>query len=375
MRVLIVPDTFKGTLIASDVCAAIAKGWKSARVGDQLDLLPMSDGGDGFGRAMSQLLKARMRSVRTLNAAHQPITAQWWWEPRQKTAIIESARVNGLALLPSKKFHPFQLDTFGLGRVLEDAARNGAKRCVIGIGGSATNDAGFGLARALGWKFLDGSGCELEQWWQLSQLVRVVPPGRAFKLPITVAVDVTNPLLGARGCSRIYGPQKGLRPQDMAFAEKNLRRLKVVLEQQLNLALATKPGAGAAGGLGFGLMAFAGASARSGFDMFAEAAHLEERIGQSDLVITGEGSVDRQTFMGKGAGRVARLCRKLKVPCVAFAGVVNAPRKEVKLFSSTFALTEITTSERAKKRPVYYLEKLSTMVAYNLTGRNEALGG
>jgi glycerate kinase len=200
-----------------------------------------------------------------------------------------------------------------------------------------------------------------------------VPPAKIFKLPITVAVDVTNPLLGARGCSRIYGPQKGLRPQDMDFAEKNLRCLKEVLEQQLNLALATTPGAGAAGGLGFGLMAFAGAEGWSGFDVFAEAAHLEERICRSDLVITGEGAVDHQTFMGKGAGRVALLCRKLKVPCIALAGVVKAQRKEAKLFSSTFALTEITASERAKKRPAHYLEKLSAIVARNVTGGNEAL--
>ena len=322
----------------------------------------MSDGGDGFGHAMSLLLKARVHSVRTLNAAHQPITAQWWWEPKQKMAIVEAARVNGLALLPPKKFHPFQLDTFGLGRVFEEVVRSGARRCIIGIGGSATNDAGFGLARALGWKFLDRSGCELEQWWQLSQLVRV-EPGHGCTLPITVAVDVTNPLLGDRGCSRIYGPQKGLRPQDMAFAEKNLRRLKVVLEQQLNLALATKPGAGAAGGLGFGLMAFAGAKARSGFEVFAEAAQLDKRISGSDLVITGEGAMDRQTFMGKGVGRVARLCKKLKIPCIALAGVVNKEGNDAKLFSSTSALIEITTVERAKKRPAHYLEKLSALIA------------
>lgn len=363
MRILVVPDTFKGTLAATDACVAIAKGWRSVRAGDQLESLPMSDGGDGFGYAMSQLLKARVRSVRTLNAAHQPITAQWWWEPKEKMAIIEAARVNGLALLLPKKFHPFQLDTFGLGRIFEEAVKRGAMHCLIGIGGSATNDGGFGLARALGWKFLDNGGRELEQWWQLRQLARVVPPGKAFKLPITVAVDVANPLLGARGCSRVYGPQKGLRPQDMAFSEQNLRRLKVVLESQLKLALATTPGAGAAGGLGFGLMAFAGAKARSGFEVFAEAAHLEERIARSDLVITGEGSVDRQTFMGKGAGRVALLCKKLKVPCIALAGGVKAQEKDARLFSRTFALTEITTLERAKKRPAHYLEKLSAMAA------------
>jgi glycerate kinase len=369
MRVLIVPDKFKGTLAASDVCAAIARGWKSVRPWDELELLPMSDGGDGFGEAMGRLLKARVRPVRTMDAAHRPLTANWWWEPKQKLAIIEAARVNGLAVLPPNKFHPFQLDTFGLGRVLEEAVRNRAERCVFGLGGSATNDGGFGLARALGWKFFDRDGRELEQWWQLGRLVRVTPPAHAFMLPITVAVDVSNPLLGARGCSRVYGPQKGLSTGDVAFAERCLRRLKIVLEQQLNIRQATAPGAGAAGGLGFGLMAFAGAHAQSGFDLFAEAAHLEERIRSSDLVITGEGAVDRQTFMGKGVGQVALLCKKLNVPCNALAGMVNAPAKGTRLFSSTSALTDITALARAKKRAAYHLEKLSAMVARSASDR------
>jgi glycerate kinase len=268
-------------------------------------------------------------------------------------------------MLPAGKFHPFQLDTFGLGRVLQAALRTGAERCVMGIGGSATNDAGFGLARALGWKFLDRTGRELDQWWQLSRLVHVTPPGNSFTLPVTVAVDVSNPLLGARGCSRIYGPQKGLQPHDMAFAEKCLRRLSVVLEQQLNIAPAKIPGAGAAGGLGFGLMAFAGAKPRSGFEVFAQAAHLQERIRNSDLVITGEGGLDGQTFMGKGVGRVALLCNKLGVPCMALAGAANARAKDARLFSSMYSLIDIASMEQAKKRTAYYLEKLSTMVARN----------
>jgi len=363
LRVLIMPDKFKGTLAAAGVCAAIARGWKSVRPQDELELLPMSDGGDGFGEAMSQLLKARVRSVRTLDAAHRPITANWWWVPKQKLAIIEAARVNGLALLPPKKFHPFQLDTFGLGRLLQEAVKSGAKSCVVGIGGSATNDGGFGLARSLGWKFFDRGGRELEQWWQLSHLARVIPPGSPLTLPITVAVDVSNPLLGTRGCSRVYGPQKGLRAEDMAFAEKCLRRLGFVLEKQMNLSLATVPGAGAAGGLGFGLMAFAGAQARSGFDLFANAADLEKRIRKSDLVITGEGAVDRQTFMGKGVGQVALLCKKLGVPCMALAGATNARAKDARLFSSMFSLIDITPMEQAKRRPAYHLEKLGALAA------------
>jgi glycerate 2-kinase len=363
MRVLIVPDKFKGTLNAAGVCAAIARGWKSVRPADDLELLPMSDGGDGFGEAMGRLLKARVRSVKTVNAAHRPITAQWWWKPERKLAIIEAARVNGLALMPPGKFHPFQLDTFGLGRVIEAAVKAGTRTCLIGVGGSATNDGGFGLARALGWKFYDVAGRELDEWWQLDVLSRATPPRHAFELPMTVAVDVANPLLGICGCSRVYGPQKGLRAQDMAFAERCLRRLKSVLEQQLKISCATIPGAGAAGGMGFGLMAFARAKAKTGFEIFAEAADLEEHIRDADLVITGEGAIDRQTFMGKGVGQVALLCKKFEVPCLAIAGILDAPAQALRLFSHTAALTEMTTVEQAKARTAFYLEKAVAVAA------------
>ena len=365
LRLLIVPDKFKGTLSAQNVAAAIAKGWKSARPHDHLDLLPMSDGGDGFGPILSHLLGARSRTIKTVNAARQPITAQWWFAPRQKLALIESARVIGLALLPAKKFHPFQLDTFGLGRVLHSAARSGATRCIIGIGGSATNDAGFGLARALGWKFLDSHGRELAHWPQLLQLHRILPPVNRLKLRLTVAVDVTNPLLGARGCSRIYGPQKGLRPADIPLAEKCLRRLGQILKQQHHLDFAQTPGAGAAGGLGFGLMTFAGARPEAGFEVFSQAARLPERIRQSDLVITGEGALDTQTHMGKGVGQLARLCQKLKVPCVALAGDIRTPNAQ-KLFWKTRALTDLADLKTAIRQPRRCLEQLAKSLAAEL---------
>jgi len=363
LRVLIVPDKFKGTLAAAAAAAALARGWRSVRAWDELDLLPMSDGGDGFGEVMGRLLRARVRTVRTLDAAHRPVTAPWWWVPGQKLAVIEAARVVGLAGLPPQKFHPFQLDTFGLGRVLRAAVRAGARHCVLGLGGSATNDGGFGLARALGWKFWDDRGAELDQWWQLCRLARVTPPAGAPDLQVTAAVDVANPLLGARGASRVYGPQKGLRPDDWPFAESCLRRLAAVLARQLNIVCARTPGAGAAGGLGFGLMAFAGARTEPGFEIFARAARLEERIREADWVLTGEGAVDEQTFMGKGVGRVARLCARWRVPCAVLAGVVNVPPKHGKIFARMAALTEIATLAEAKARPRYYLEQLGAQAA------------
>jgi glycerate kinase len=363
LRILIVPDKFKGSLTARQAADAIARGWHEARPEDSLDLLPMSDGGDGFGDVLSSLLDARTRRVRTLDAAHRPLRCAWWWRARTKTAIVESANVIGLAMLPRAKFHPFQLDTFGLGKVLRAAEKAGAVDCVIGIGGSATNDGGFGLARALGWQFFGHDGRRLHQWWQLAQLSGLRPPSAPLNLRVIVAVDVRNPLLGPSGCSRIYGPQKGLRPDDLYLTEKGLARLASVLQERHHIEGADLPGAGAAGGLGFGLRAFAGARIESGFDLFARYARLEKRIRAADVAITGEGAMDEQTRMGKGVGQIARLCARGGVPCVGLAGVVDKPLKESRVFAHTRALTEITTLPQAQRHAARGLERLSEETA------------
>lgn len=363
LRILIVPDKFKGTLTARQAALAIARGWRKARPEDALDLLPMSDGGDGFGEVLSGLLAAERRSVTTLDAAHRARRCLWWWQADTKTAIMESAKVNGLAMLAGQGFHPFKLDTFGLGKVVQAAERAGASEGVIGVGGSATNDGGFGLARALGWQFLGREGQALEEWWQLCALSEIHAPLAPLKVRLTVAVDVGNPLLGPSGCSRIYGPQKGLRPQDFDLTEKCLARLASVLQEQHGLGGAGVAGAGAAGGLGFGLTAFAGARLESGFDLFARHARLERRIRAADAVITGEGAMDEQTRMGKGVGQIAHWCARCGVPCIGMAGVVEASVQESRLFAQTRALTEMADLPRAQRLAARCLAELSEATA------------
>src|SRR5687768_3453155 len=198
MRVLVIPDKFKGTLRADEAARAIAAGWREARPGDELELLPMSDGGDGFGEIVGALLKAEKRSYATINAAHESIDAAWWWSEESRTALVESANVIGLAMLPPGRFHPFELDTVGLGQLLLHISQNhpGA-RVIIGIGGSATNDGGFGLGRGLGFRFLDVTNFCLDRWVSLDQLLRIEPPdARRDFTEVTIACDVQNPLLG-----------------------------------------------------------------------------------------------------------------------------------------------------------------------------------
>lgn len=366
MKILIIPDKFKGTLTASAAAKAIARGWRKERPRDIIESLPMSDGGDGFGEVLGGVLGAKIRKITTVDAAHRACKASWWWEPKTRTAVIESANVIGLAQLPPGKFHSFELDTFGLGAVIRGAADAGANRCIIGIGGSATNDGGFGLARALGWTFYDEDGRPIARWTELYRLARVVPSKRKrwFK-ELIVAVDVQNPLLGVRGATRMYGPQKGLRAEEFAQAERNLRKLARVLSRsnRLKPELQTRPGTGAAGGLGFGLNAFLGARLEPGFSLFASFANLAARLKTADLVITGEGSIDDSTFMGKGVGEIARRCRKCKIPCVVLAGDIVAPGSTKRHFVEAHALTELTTLDAAKSKPSLWLERLTARIA------------
>lgn len=367
MKILVIPDKFKGTLTASAAAQIIAGAWLKARPNDSLELLPMSDGGDGFGETVGKLLQADAQTIRTVDAARRSCAAKWWWEPKSKAAVIESANVIGLAQLPPGKFHPFQLDTFGLGAAIRAAAEKGAKRCIVGIGGSATNDGGFGLASSLGWKFWDRDGHEIEGWTDLHKLRRISEPARKmwFK-ELIVAVDVQNPLLGARGAARVYGPQKGLRPRDFADAEKNLRGLAGIFNRE-RPGISDHPGAGAAGGLGFGLMAFLGAQAEPGFHLFARLANLDERLRSADLVITGEGYIDASTFMGKGVGEIGRRCHKWNIPCIALAGGIVARASSKWVFTEAHALTELTTLEAAKRNPKRWLERLATRIAQRIS--------
>jgi len=331
--------------------------------------LPMSDGGDDFGEVMSGFAGARAQKVKTVDAAHRPVVVAWWWQKETRTAIIESARVIGLAMLPVRKFHPFQLDSFGLGAIFSAAARKGAKWFVVGIGGSATNDAGFRMARAMGWKFLDASGAFIEGWTQLDRLETIQPPEKdvAFE-EVLVAVDVKNPLNGPRGATRVYGPQKGLVPADFKTAENALGRLAEVWKKQFNRDLRSFPGAGAAGGLGFGLLAFMGAKLAPGFELFAQYAGLDRMIHAADLVITGEGAIDESTLMGKGVGQLADACVKRKVPCIALAGLLSRSPRVRRTFAHAYSLTEKTSPEEAKNRAGPLLTHLAVRAARDWTG-------
>jgi glycerate kinase len=319
MRILIAPDKYKGSLSATTVAQTIAAAFREHSQDFVLDLCPIADGGEGTAEAIITAKSGSWVECQTIDAQNRPVTAKYG--QAEGEAIMEMSSASGLAIVSDLPLDPATASTHGTGLMMLDAIRCGAKRIIIGIGGSATNDAGTGMARALGFRFLDEIGHELQNLPRDLDKLHHIENGTQAYPEILVACDVTNPLLGPEGCTRVYGPQKGVK--DFAYFESRLERLTKIIERDLGVNPAEVPGAGAAGGLGFGLMAFCGAKLTSGFDLIADIIDLHRRVAAADLVITGEGRIDAQTLHGKGPMGVARLARDLGKPVAALAGLIE----------------------------------------------------
>ncbi len=495
MRVLIAPDAFKGSLDAAAAAQAMAAGWRRQRPQDQLDLCPLADGGDGFGPVLAHWLGAAPRLCDTVDAAGRPRRARWWLapsplasgpglsrsalppggqpsapavpgappegpatalaaqaSPQPALAIVESAEIIGLALLPPALRHPLPpdgqppddvplthvaltdvltdeetpedlapagvvlddvapphrhnarlaveksridrqnrdnqdinnqdldnqerdnrgLNSRGLAPVLLAAAQAGVERLLIGLGGSATNDGGFGLARALGWRFFDGDGAAIRRWGELERLERLEPPPQPPPLPqLVIAVDVRNPLLGPEGATAVYGPQKGLSEGQLPRAEACLRRLAQCLEARFP-GVAERPGSGAAGGLGYGLQVCCGGRLRAGAELVAELCDLEARLQAADLVIAGEGRFDGQSLMGKGTGRLLRRAQRAGRPSLLLVGQLDgAAWREAQAeaaaqgcpIAARALVPDFTDLPQACAAPALWLERLAQRAA------------
>lgn len=323
MRILLASDKYKGSLTATQVAHALRRVFESEMPSVVCDICPIADGGEGTTEAMITALGGEWVEAPSFDARGRPITARYGIisAEGQTEAVMEMSAASGLAMVSDLSLDPTNASTYGTGLMMRDAIKRGAHQILIGIGGSATNDGGTGMAQALGFRFLDASGRVLEAMpSDLDQLARIERPD-TNGVPVKVACDVNNPLLGDHGCTRVYGPQKGVTCFD--FFEHRLSKLAQVVQHDLGVDAAAIPGAGAAGGLGYGLIAFAAAQLVSGFDLVAEAVNLRQRIAEADLVITGEGRLDAQTLHGKGPVGVAQMARALGKPVVAFAGAID----------------------------------------------------
>ncbi len=322
-RVLIAPQSFKGSLDAVGVAAAIGRGIRRVWPDASLDELPLADGGEGTVRALVRATGGVLRTARVHDPLGREIDAEWGLLGDGTTAVVETAAASGLPLLLESERDPRVTSTRGTGELILEAAASGAHRIVIGIGGSATNDGGAGMARAFGYRFLDAAGQDLPEGGaalaRLHHLEGQTDP-RLVRPAIEVACDVTNPLLGARGAAAVYGPQKGATPEVVGELDAALARFADVVEKFIGRGVRDVPGAGAAGGLGAGLLAFLDARLRSGAEIVLEAAQFAERVTTADLVITGEGRVDAQSAYGKLTQAVTQAARHAGVPVVAIAG-------------------------------------------------------
>ena len=326
MRILIAPDKFKGSLTARQAAEAIAAGIRRVRPDAMLDLCPLADGGEGTVDALVAATNGTKLVERVIGPLPEMrVDAEFGMLGDGRTAVIEMSAASGLALLRPDERNPLYTTTFGTGQLLLAAVKRGASRIVLGIGGSATTDAGIGCAQAAGLTVLLEGGEPVSMTEPLcgQDMDRVVLVKRGRGSPIDhvhiiVACDVTNPLFGPGGAALIFGPQKGASPEDVRQLDQSLQALARRLGK---LDVADHAGAGAAGGLGFGMMAYFGARLRSGIELVMEAAHLRDRLHGVDLCITGEGKLDAQSLAGKTPIGVARACKEAGVMCVAAVGV------------------------------------------------------
>lgn len=359
MRILIAPDKFKGSLSAQQVAENIALGIRDVIPDAQIEIAPVADGGEGTAEVICKARGGEWVTCHAHGPLGNPIEARYVWLSENDSAVIEMSEAAGLRALKDGVRDVLRANTFGVGEMLLDGAKRGAREIIVGVGGSVTNDGGFGMARALGFRFFAAEPeRELDDGpVDLVELARIEPPvaagvspakfsqmqpasasGGPLQIRIVAACDVKNPLLGENGATRTFGPQKGATPDELEILERALTRLADTVTRGLGCDFRNNPGAGAAGGLGFGLMSFCSGELRPGFDVVADAVELEEKIRRADVVITGEGKLDRQTLEGKAPAGVARLARKFGKRVFAVVGRAGPDQQVRDTFDGVYEL-------------------------------------
>jgi glycerate kinase len=346
VKIVVAPDSFKGSLTALEVSDAIEKGIREVFPEAEIIKIPMADGGDGTVECLVNATGGEILREKVIGPLGNEILAHYGILGDKKTAVIEMAAASGLTLVPENKRNPLITTTYGTGQLIKAALNQGCRKMIIGIGGSATNDGGAGMVQALGIKLLDQEGKEVGfGGGELKKIVKIdisCMDNRLFDIKVLVASDVNNPLCGPQGASRIYGPQKGATPEIIEELDKSLSYFAELIKRDLNKDIKDMPGAGAAGGLGASLMAFLNAELRPGIEIIIEAVKLEQAIKDADLVITGEGKIDSQTIYGKAPIGVAKIAKKYNVPVVAVAAIIE---EDSRIFQSYGIDTLIQISE------------------------------
>ncbi len=332
MHILILSDSFKDCLSSTEVGKALSKGIRRVFPKAVIRQYPVADGGEGTVEAFVAATKGEMRFCPAHDALGRKIKG-FYGELPDGTAVIEVAAASGIQLLKKEERSPLSASSYGTGEIILAALQNGASQIILGLGGSVTNDGGVGMAKALGYRFLDAKGKAIKEGGgALHHLVHIDTSNvnkLVKKAKFRIACDVQNPLTGKQGASAVYGPQKGATPGMVTSLDHNLSHLARIIEDELGIAIEKQPGAGAAGGIGAGALAFLGGTLMPGFDIVSDVLRLKEKIEQVDIVITGEGKIDAQTLQGKTPFAVARLTKKANKKVIAFAGSLGQNHREL----------------------------------------------
>jgi glycerate kinase len=333
MHVLVAPDKFKGSLTARQAAEAIRMGLHQNHPDWTVTIQPVADGGEGTAALLTQARRGTFRTCTVADPLGRPVEASYGVSDDGQTAFIELAEASGLHRLTASERNPLLTSTFGTGELIRDAVETGVAEVVLCLGGSATNDAGIGIAAALGFQFFDADNLLLRPIGSnLIQINRIdqsgVLPGLG-QVRVRVACDVTNPLFGPTGAACVYAAQKGADETDQQKLDEGLRQLASLIDRQWQLPIANEPGSGAAGGVGFGARAFLKAELETGFSLVADYTHLYEAVAKADLVITGEGKIDAQTLQGKAVWGIAMLAHEYHKPVTAFCGKLELTAAQV----------------------------------------------
>ena len=343
MKVIIAIDSFKGSLTSVEAGEVAREGILQVHPNWQIDLIPIADGGEGMLGVMLAATGGSIQTVTAHDPCMKPTVAEYGLSADGTTAFIEMAAVSGLPLVPKELQNPMKTTTYGTGELIKDALEKGCTRFIVGIGGSATNDAGTGMLQALGFRFLDASGKELGQGGEILEKVLHICSQNVHKMlknaHFIVACDVQNPFYGPDGAAYVYARQKGADERMIADLDKGMQHFAKVLQKWAGRDISLIEGSGAAGGMGGGMMALLGAELKSGADLLLDISRFDERIADADLIITGEGRIDRQSLMGKIPGKILQRAQTHGIPVIAVAGSVE---DEALLLEAGFAGVYVT---------------------------------
>lgn len=368
MKILIAPDKFKGSISALEVCRAIESGLLKQGRKIEVTAHPMADGGDGSLAILSEYLGLESQKVQTIDPLGREIQAQYYTS--SAAAFIEVASASGLVLLHKTERDPLKASTLGTGKMIEDALSKGYTQIYLFLGGSATNDAGIGIASALGYQFLDEHKKKLAPIGENLSNIKHIKPSTRFdfkNIKLTLLCDVTNPLFGSNGAAYVYAPQKGASAEAVAYLDKGLRDFSQLIDHQLGKDVSHLPGSGAAGGIGAGLIGLLDAQIEPGFEVISQLTGLEQKIQWADWVISGEGKLDTQSLQGKVIDGVAKLCKKHKKSLTLLVGKNDLTKQDLAHLNINEVLS---IYERAKdlddamRNGVHYLEDMAQQIDF-----------